>query len=263
MNVHVTHAATKLWVFFTAYYKWCLRVHFPWYNGQYTGWNVFLPIKLRQGCNSQVYTYFCGARGEDNTMLQAITLMDCTLFLNYPHLKSTDDTTMACNLSVLPQNSFHNTVCTFKSQSNSQCCSTYPTTVFVSLSHLRITLRTQLWQLAIINWLSISIFGPYITFKKAELMFLQRNQLKVQYYFKVIRLDDYRIMTWFLAGAKRFTLFQSTQTGSEAHPASPSKGTGVKCSGCKADHLPLSSAEFMNVWSYTSTGIYIHGMVNN
>ena len=54
-------------------------------------------------------------RGEDNTMLQAITLMDCTLFLYYPHLKSTDGTTMACNLSVLPQNSFHNTVCTFKS----------------------------------------------------------------------------------------------------------------------------------------------------
>ena len=48
-------------------------------------------------------------------MLQAITLMDSTLFLNYPHLKSTDGTTMACNLSVLPQNSFHNTVCTFKS----------------------------------------------------------------------------------------------------------------------------------------------------
>jgi len=60
-------------------------------------------------------THIFVERGEDNTILQAITLMDCTLFLYYPHLKSTDGTTMACNLSVLPQNSFHNTVCTFKS----------------------------------------------------------------------------------------------------------------------------------------------------
>jgi hypothetical protein len=60
-----------------------------------------------------------------------------------------------------------------------------------------------------------------------------------------------------------FSLLQSTHTGSEAHPASPSKGTGVKFLGYKADHLPLSSAEFENVWSCTSTSIYIHGMVNN
>jgi hypothetical protein len=33
--------------------------------------------------------------------------------------------------------------------------------------------------------------------------------------------------------------------------------------GYKADHLPLSSAEFNNVWSYTSTGNYIYVMVNN
>jgi len=97
-------------------------------------------------------THIFVERGENNTMLQAITLMDCTLFLNYPHLKSTDGTTVACNLSVPPQNSFHNTVCNFKSllllpevvkrereewgRSNSQCCGTYPMTVFVFLSHL-------------------------------------------------------------------------------------------------------------------------------
>jgi hypothetical protein len=60
-----------------------------------------------------------------------------------------------------------------------------------------------------------------------------------------------------------FSLLPSTHTGSEAHPASPSKETGVKCLGYKADHLPLSSAEFKNVWSYISIGIYIHVMVNN
>jgi hypothetical protein len=129
-------------------------------------------------------------RGEDNTILQAITLMECTLFLNYPHLKSTEGTTMACNLSVLPQNSFRNTVCALKS--------------LLLLLEVVKREREGYWQLAMINWLSISIFGPYITFKKVELMFFQSNQLNVQYCFKVIRLDDHRIMAWFLAEAKRF-----------------------------------------------------------
>jgi hypothetical protein len=60
-----------------------------------------------------------------------------------------------------------------------------------------------------------------------------------------------------------FSLLPSTHTGSKAHPASPSQGIGVKCLGYKADHLPLSSAEFKNLQSYISTGIYINIMVNN
>jgi hypothetical protein len=140
-------------------------------------------------------------------MLQAITLMDCTLFLNYPHLKSTDGTTMACNLSVLPQNSFHNTVCTFKSLfllpevliggggGGGQAVLLYLQSL--SLSHI----SDSYWELAMINWLSISISGTYITFRKC---FFQGNQLNVQYCFKMIRLDNHGNMAWFLVGAKRF-----------------------------------------------------------
>jgi hypothetical protein len=48
------------------------------------------------------------------------------------------------------------------------------------------------------------------------------------------------------------------QTGSGAHPASYTMGIkfsipGGKAAECEADHLPPSSAEVSNVWSYTST----------
>ena len=69
-----------------------------------------------------------------------------------------------------------------------------------------------------------------------------------------------------LARARDVPLFQNIQTGSGAHPASYSMGTGVpslvvKQSGSENDHLLPSSANIKNVWSYTSTpNIGIHGM---
>jgi len=73
----------------------------------------------------------------------------------------------------------------------------------------------------------------------------------------------------FLAGTVRgfFTLHHHVQTGSGAHPPSYPVDTGVHSPGVKwpqheSDHLPASSAEAKNVWSYTSTPmICLHGMV--
>jgi hypothetical protein len=55
--------------------------------------------------------------------------------------------------------------------------------------------------------------------------------------------------------------------GSGAHPPFYPVGTrgsflGIKLPGRKADHSPLSSAEFKNAWSYTSPPpIRLHGVV--
>jgi len=54
----------------------------------------------------------------------------------------------------------------------------------------------------------------------------------------------------------------SVQTGSGAHPPSYPMDTGtlspgVKRPGLEADHLPPSSAEVKNRWSYTSTPPYV------
>jgi len=50
-----------------------------------------------------------------------------------------------------------------------------------------------------------------------------------------------------------------------AYPASYLMGTrgslGIKWSRHVADHLPHSSAEVKNVWSYTSTPPCLHGIV--
>jgi hypothetical protein len=75
----------------------------------------------------------------------------------------------------------------------------------------------------------------------------------------------------FLAGAMiwDFYLCHCDQTGSGVHLVSCPVGTegsypGGKQPGCKADHLPPSSAEVKKVWSYTSTSpVHIHGMVLN
>ena len=61
---------------------------------------------------------------------------------------------------------------------------------------------------------------------------------------------------WIPIMARDFPLLQTVQTGSGAHPASYSMGTGVlsrgaKRSGPKVDSPP-SSAAIMNEWSYTS-----------
>jgi len=55
-----------------------------------------------------------------------------------------------------------------------------------------------------------------------------------------------------------FCLRHRIQTGSGAHSASCTMGTGISYPGVKrlgreADHLPPSSAEVKNVWSCTST----------
>jgi hypothetical protein len=59
-----------------------------------------------------------------------------------------------------------------------------------------------------------------------------------------------------------FSHLHLVQTGSGAHPGSYPMGTGgnsprVKMLGREADHSPLSSAEFKNAWSCTSTPPYI------
>jgi hypothetical protein len=65
-------------------------------------------------------------------------------------------------------------------------------------------------------------------------------------------LDDRTIEVRFPAGAKYFSSSLCVQTGSEAHPASCTMGTGGPFPGAKArpgrdaDHSPPSSAEVEN-----------------
>jgi hypothetical protein len=71
-------------------------------------------------------------------------------------------------------------------------------------------------------------------------------------------LDDRAIEVRSPAEAKNFFCSICVQTGSGAHPASCTVGTGSHFSGSKtrpgldANHSPPSSAEFMSEWSYTS-----------
>jgi hypothetical protein len=56
---------------------------------------------------------------------------------------------------------------------------------------------------------------------------------------------------------KRFSLLYIVHTNSGAHLASYTVGTGCcfpgsKAARCEADHVPSSSAEVKNTWSYTS-----------
>jgi hypothetical protein len=66
------------------------------------------------------------------------------------------------------------------------------------------------------------------------------------------RLDDLAIEVRSPAGAKKFSSSLCVQTGSEAHPASCTMGTGGPFPGGKArpgnvaDHSPPSSAEVVN-----------------
>jgi hypothetical protein len=65
-------------------------------------------------------------------------------------------------------------------------------------------------------------------------------------------LDDRAIGVRSPAGAKDFSSILCVQTGSGAHPASCTMGTGgpfpvaKEQSGCDADHSPLSSVEVEN-----------------
>jgi hypothetical protein len=65
-------------------------------------------------------------------------------------------------------------------------------------------------------------------------------------------LDDRAIAVRFPAGANEFSSSLCVQTGSEAHPACCTMGTGGPFPGCKArpgrdaDHSPPSSAEVVN-----------------
>jgi hypothetical protein len=65
-------------------------------------------------------------------------------------------------------------------------------------------------------------------------------------------LDDREIGVRFLAGTKDFSCILCVQTGSEAHPASCTMGTGGPFPGAKArpgrdaDHSPPFSAEVEN-----------------
>jgi len=53
-------------------------------------------------------------------------------------------------------------------------------------------------------------------------------------------------------------LLHCVQTGSGAHPSSYSMGNRSSYTpGREADHLPPSSAEVKNTWSYTSTTPYV------
>jgi len=47
------------------------------------------------------------------------------------------------------------------------------------------------------------------------------------------------------------------QTGSRAHPTTCRFTLGVKWPCREADHSPQSSAKVKNVWSYTSTPLYV------
>jgi hypothetical protein len=60
-------------------------------------------------------------------------------------------------------------------------------------------------------------------------------------------LDDREIEVRSLVGTKDFSSILCVQTGSGAHPASCTMGTGGKARpGSDADHSPLSSAEVVN-----------------
>jgi hypothetical protein len=89
-------------------------------------------------------------------------------------------------------------------------------------------------------------------------------QIKVLFYDSSVgiaigyELDDPGSRVRFPAGVGNFSLHHRIQTGSGAHPASYSKGTGdlslgVKRPGREADHSPPSSAEVKNAWNCTST----------
>ena len=71
------------------------------------------------------------------------------------------------------------------------------------------------------------------------------------------------------AGTRYFSLLQNVQTNSGTHQAPYSIGTWVlsrpvKRPGCEVDHLPLSTAEVKNEWSYTSTSLVcLHGVYRN
>jgi hypothetical protein len=73
------------------------------------------------------------------------------------------------------------------------------------------------------------------------------------------RLDDRAIGVRSPEGAKDFSCSLCVQTGSGAHPASCTMGTGVLSPGVKArpgrdaDHPPPSSAEVVMSRSYTSS----------
>jgi hypothetical protein len=60
---------------------------------------------------------------------------------------------------------------------------------------------------------------------------------------------------------QEFSLLHVVQTGSGAHPASYSMGTGgsfpgVKRQGREADHSPPTIVEVKKIWIYTSTPPY-------
>jgi hypothetical protein len=66
------------------------------------------------------------------------------------------------------------------------------------------------------------------------------------------------------ARAGNFSFHHRVQNGSGAHPSSYAMGTRglFKRPGREADHLPPSSSEIRNVWSYTSISpIRLHGVV--
>jgi hypothetical protein len=77
-----------------------------------------------------------------------------------------------------------------------------------------------------------------------ELLSLNNNSIVSDY-----AMDNRAIGVWSPAGAKDFYSSLCVQTGSGAHPASCTMGTGVLSPGVKAqpvrdaDHSPLSSAE--------------------
>jgi hypothetical protein len=68
-----------------------------------------------------------------------------------------------------------------------------------------------------------------------------------QYSVLLHRLDDRAIEVRSPAGAKDLSSSLCVQTGSEAHPASCTMGTGGKARpGRDADHSPSSNAEVVN-----------------
>jgi hypothetical protein len=71
---------------------------------------------------------------------------------------------------------------------------------------------------------------------------------------------------WTIMGSSPRNSNKTVQTGSGAHPASYSVGTDalspcVKWPGREVDHIPTSSTDLKNEWSYTSTHpIRLHGV---
>jgi hypothetical protein len=75
------------------------------------------------------------------------------------------------------------------------------------------------------------------------------------------RLDDCGISVGFMGGAANILLLQSIQTGCGAQSAFcpwvlDAVSLGLKQLECEAEHSPVQSAEFKNVWSYTSIPPY-------